>query len=261
MYSNDAVAMPKSSFTSAVSGMRPCGVRRTLSCAGVDERDRRRIVDDRLDGDDALDAPVGETQRDRLRRRPCRRSTSDRRARSPRASSVSTVRDDAGRVAAPAQRDRAADERADVARLVDRRRALAGVRRRLDLRDEWREPALALAVAIAGGRANRRRCGLSECDARLLAGTKLGTMNATAIAASAGRRRARPLARARGRRPALGRRRAATNASSPVSTAVTSAILERRIVLLDPQRDAVQRRAPRGRARAARRRPRRTSRR
>ena len=42
MYSNDALAMPKSSFTSAASGMRPFGARSTLSCAGVDERDRRR---------------------------------------------------------------------------------------------------------------------------------------------------------------------------------------------------------------------------
>ena len=79
MYSNAAETRPKSSVASAASAMRPVGVRSTLSCAGATSTTDRRLVDDRLDRDDALERPVGESNGDRLRRDANIRSTSDRR--------------------------------------------------------------------------------------------------------------------------------------------------------------------------------------
>ena len=226
MYSNAALAMPKSSLTSADERDAARGRAQHAVVRRRDEHDGRRVVDDRLDRDDALEAPVGETNatgrgRDAKRDRPAIAVVA------AAIESVPTLSDDAVAVAASAQRERLPTSvrmSLGSSTVVGRwplyaggtTSATSGVNR------------FALAPAATLGRVER------------IAGVRGARMRATA---PAGKRadddRSRPRARATGARSdahgaphapwpsTVGAGDGQRMRSSPVSTAVTSVILER----------------------------------
>ena len=144
MYSNDALAMPK---LYADVGRQSDASLRHAQHAVVHrrhERDRRWIVGDGFDSDDALVGAVGEAQRGRARREP----KGDRPPiafRGGRNRVAADARDDAAAISATAQREHATRERSNVVRLIDRERMLAAVRGRRDFGDERRKTTRALA--------------------------------------------------------------------------------------------------------------------
>ena len=220
MYSNDALSIPKSSLTLAASRMR--AGRRTEDAVARrrDERDDRRRVDDRLDGDDALKRAVVDQHGLRLGAH----AQHDRPSVAARRRGDRVLARDAPRpraVAAPAQRHDAANRAFALARLVDRRARKPAVRGRRNLGNERRQ-------TTGAGRAAPRPPRSSEspgCGARIRANAPPGRRHdhqpRPTISASAGARRTRADARARSRRPAIAARLGASSASFPVSTAVT----------------------------------------
>ena len=241
------LASPKSSLTSAASGIRPVGCAQHAVVRRRDERDRRA----------RCRRPARRRRCAGARRRRSRIATgavadarcgspSDRRVVAARIVSVSGDRDDASAVAAPAQREPTADERANVGRLVDRRRCARRCTRAARVGDERRQ---------AGCRASLRRCAPRSSESPACG----ERTRATAPPAAAARRRSPPRARAPARERAQRARRAAradgqlsvgagTKRSSPRFDGRHERVLERRKLFLDPQRDAHRPTARRGRA-------------